>query len=132
MATHPRSHPLPRAQAKAGVPRTFIAGIFEGRMERYSPQLWFQGCVGAWAPSAPTRGGALTEQAPGMGAPASFPPLDPARMPAVSLFHGALDACVPPSASVDFAAALAAAGVPASATVFAGGAGPTERLRGRL
>ena len=112
----------PAPQAKAGVPASFIDAIFEGSLDRYSPQVWFAACAaaaaaGAGGGGAPTAAAAAAQRA----SSGAFPPLDPARMPPVSLFHGSADACVPASASVAFAATLAAAGVPAAATVFRGG-----------
>lgn len=87
------------------MPESFISAMFEGSLERYSPALWFRACAGG--------GG-------GGGGGSAYPPLDASRMPAVSLFHGGSDLCVPPSSSLAFAAVLAEAGVPATATVFTG------------
>ena len=85
-------------------------------MERYSPLLWFRGCAAAaGATSAATAGPALARPRPG-----SFPPLDPRLLPAVSLFHGGADHCVPPASSLAFAAELQAAGVQAEAIIFKG------------
>jgi acetyl esterase/lipase len=126
-------------QAKAGFAPSFLDTVFEGTPDRFSPALWLPACVRAAvaaglaqaaavvAPAAGGAGAAPSLPADNASSPptpsssllassslASFPPLDPARLPRMSLYHGTADTTVPHGSSVAFAAALAGAGVPPS------------------